>query len=215
MACAMRSIPSSSGAEVMGDWVGPALIAAIVSGLVSVFGWFATFYIGLRRDRMLRDEKVHDFQIALRAEISSDLLTMVVADRAMFLADVENRYRSEPGYSAIIPHMASNPIFGAILEEIYLLPAEVIEPVVHYERLRETLERFVADMREPSFSALSAERQMLMYSDYIDMIGRLESLAKAAASAITASLSNWGAGRSNPVSASAMDEAAASRQDDP
>ncbi|MEO8881928.1 MAG: hypothetical protein ABI377_00680 [Devosia sp.] len=184
-------------------WVGPALIAAVVSGVVSVFGWFATFYIGLRRDQMLRDERVHDFQVALRAEIVSDLLSMSVMDRKQFRIEATERYASQPGYTIIVPHMARNPVFESLVGEVHILPAEIIEPVIHYERLRETVERFVADLRDVSFRQSPAERQLLMYSDYLDMLGRLELLARDAVAAINESLNIPVGDRWSPPSASA------------
>ena len=196
-------------------WVGPAIIAAIVSGLVSVIGWFASFYIGLRRDEMLREEKVHDFQVALRAEIVSDLLTMVVADRERFLEEVRARYAREPAYSVIVPHMARNSVFESLLGEIQILPSEVIDPVIQYERMRETIERFVADLRDVSFKQSPVDRQLLMYSDYLEMLGRVERLAKDALAALELSLNIPDEDRLSPDLASATDAASALRQGPP
>jgi hypothetical protein len=200
---------------VIDPWIGPAIIAAAVSGVVSVIGWFATFYMGLRRDRMLRDEKVHDFQVALRAEIASDLLTMVVADRAVFMSEAEDRYAAADGYSVVVPHMARNLVFESLLDELHLLPGEVIEPVIHYERMRETIERFVADLRDETFRRSPAERQLLMYSDYLKMLERLEQLARDAYDALNESINSPDVDLSTPGSASAVAVASASQRELP
>ncbi len=199
----------------MESWLVPALIAALVSVLVSVGGWFATFYMGLRRDELLRDEKMRDFQVALRAEIVSDVLTMAVADRSEFLTEARRRYAVEPGYSIIVPHMAHNLMFESSLGEIQVLPGEVITPVVHYERMRETVERFVADLRDDSFRQSPIDRQVLMYSDYLRMLDRLEQLARDALASLEQSLNTPAEDRSSPMSASAADEALASQREQP
>ena len=196
-------------------WIGPAIVAAVVSGLVSVLGWFATFYIGLRRDQVLRDEKVTDFQVALRAEIVSDLLTMVVADRHAFLEEVKEKYAQEADYSVIVPHIARNVVFESLLGELQILPSEVIAPVIHYERMRETIERFVLDLRDPSFRKSPSDRQLLMYSDYLEMLGRLEQLARDALAALELSLNIPDEGRSNQGSASVAAAASASQGGQP
>jgi hypothetical protein len=186
-------------------WIGPVIVAALVSGLVNAAGWFVTFRQSVRLEQMRRHEKVHDFQVALRAEIDSDRLNMVVVDWQAYRSEIVARYAADPDFSVVVPHMASNPIFSAVAREIHILPGDVIAPVVNYARLRETIERFVLDLRADSFRRLPADRQLLMYSDYLDMLSRLERLAEHAVAAIDNSLgtSNPDVDRSNQVSASA------------
>ena len=169
-------------------WVGPVIIAAAVSAVVSVAGWFVTFRQSMRIEQLRRDEKVHDFQVALRAEIASDLLNLAVVDRAAHLDEVKALYAAEPTFSIVVPHLASNTIFASIVREIHILPGEVIGPVVDYARLREVIERFVLDMRAERFPQLSRERQLAMYSDYLKMFDRLEILAENAVAAIDRSI---------------------------
>ncbi len=162
---------------VIQAWVGPAIVAAFISGLVSLIVVQLNFRQERRIEQLRREEKVRDFQIALQAAITSDLLNLKVANRVEFLAHVTAAYKADPGYSPIVPRLASNFIFGTVLEEIHILPGEVIAPVVHYARLRQTLERFVDDIRADSFKQLKAERQLLMYTDYLAMSDRLQELA--------------------------------------
>jgi hypothetical protein len=169
-------------------WLGPVLVAAVVSGLVNVLGWVVTYRSTRKLDAIRRQEKVQDFQIALRAEIASDLLNLEVIDRTAYLTKIRSRYASDATYSVVVPHMATNPVFDSVVKEIHILPAAVIEPVVHYARLRQTVEHFVLDLRAPGFSKLAADRQLAMYADYLDMLDRLEALAQNANDAITRSL---------------------------
>lgn len=181
-------------------WVGPAIVAAVVSGLINALGWFVTFRQSRRLEQLRRDEKVHDFQVALRAEIASDLLGLSVFDHAEVLSTVSRQYVEDKGFSVLVPHMASNTIFEAVIGEIHILPGEVIDPVVDYQRLRQTIERFATDLRSQSFAALPSERQLVMFGDYLKMMQRLQVLAERAVTALDNSLliSSRGAGPSNP-----------------
>ncbi|MHB1102289.1 MAG: hypothetical protein ACYC0C_05835 [Devosia sp.] len=169
-------------------WIGPVIVAAAVSALVSVAGWFVTFQQSMRMEQLRRDEKVHDFQVALRAEIESDRLNLSVVDWDSYLDDIRARYAADPSYSVVVAHMASNTIFESIVKEIHILPGAVIAPVVNYARLRETVEQFVLDLRADKFRQLPGERQLVMYSDYVRMLDRLEALAEHAIASIDRSL---------------------------
>jgi hypothetical protein len=199
----------------MDAWIGPAIVAALVSAIVSAIGWFVTFRATVRLEQLRRDEKVHDFQVALRAEIDSDALTLVVVDRAVFLEEISERYRSDLTYSVLVPQLSDNVVFDAIVKDIPILPAAVIAPVIHYARLRQTISQFVGDLRSPTFPTLAAERQLVMYSDYLDMLGRLEELARNALAALDASLNIPGAALPNPKSVSGAGGASAERSASP
>ena len=164
----------------MEAWVGPAIVAAVISGLVSLIVVQLGFRAERRAERLRRDEKVRDFQIALRAEIASDLINMKETDRSRIMAEMTAAFAADPAYSPVAPRIASNLIFEAIVREIHILPEGVISPIVHYARLRQTLERFVDDLRSETYRALNAERRLLAYSDYLATYDRLETLAQTA-----------------------------------
>ncbi len=172
----------------MDPWVGPAIIAAIVSGVVSAAGWFVTSWQQLRLERQRRAEKVRDFQIALRAEIATDLITLEVVDRTAYLKEIEARYAADPSYSVVVPHQSANVVFDVVVKEVHILPGEVISQVVMYARLRQIVGRFIDDMRSDSFKGLPAERQLAMYRDYLETLDRLEALAQQAVAALERSL---------------------------
>lgn len=167
-------------------WVGPAIIAALVSALISAAGWFVTSWQAQRSEARRRGEKVHDFQVALRAEIASDLLGLQVGSRAEMLEALKKALDQNPSYRPIIPRLASNAVFGEVLRELHVLPAEVIAAVINYQRLRQSIELFVEDIR--SVSEVSGNRLLLMTSDYVDMLNRLEILAINAVAALERSL---------------------------
>jgi len=199
----------------MQSWIGPAIIAAVVSGIVSAVGWFVASWQAMRFERRRRDEKVRDFQVALRAEIASDLLNMQVANRGDFLATVTAEYERDPAYYPFVPRLASNVVFDAVVTEIQLLPEAVIRPVIRYARLRQTLERFIEDLRSETARTLAPQRQLTMYADYLATLDRLEALAGAAVAALDAVLNSSAAGPSTQVLAAGSDGASAVERDVP
>ena len=201
----------------MEAWIGPVIIAASVSGIISAAGWWVTFRTSLRLEQMRREEKVHDFQVALRAEISSDLLNLEVADRAAMLAEIAERYTADPHYPVLVPHLASNVVFDAIVKDIHVLPGEVIAPVIHYAQLRQSISRFIDDLRAESAVMLPPDRRLLMFSDYFKMLDRLEALAQNAVATLDRSLktNRPGVVQSTPGSASGPDGASAAKFEAP
>ncbi len=172
-------------------WIGPAILAALIAALVNVAGWFVAFRNDHRLRRMQRAEKVRDFQIALRAEVASELQLLDAAGPLEeHLATITERYEREPGYSVHVPHMAPSLVFDAILKEIHVLPGSVIGPAVDYERRRRTVEQFATSLRGEAFSSLSAERQLEMYADYLGARLKLRRLARAAAEALDRGLAD-------------------------
>lgn len=169
-------------------WVGPAIIAALVSALISAAGWFVTSWQAQRSEARRRGEKVHDFQVALRAEIASDLLSLEAGDRSEMLESVASALANDAGYQPFVPRLAGNIVFEQVVKEIHVLPGDLIGAVIAYERLRQSIEHFVDDIRDAA--ELSPQRKLLMMGDYFDMLDRLEALARNAVSALDASLLN-------------------------
>jgi hypothetical protein len=149
--------------------VGPAIVAAVISGLVSLVVVQLNFRQSRKAERLRREEKIRDFQIALRAEIRSELRNLSGYDMHAVLEEVRRLYREEPDYSGSVPRLPKHPVFEALVYEIHILPEEVIEPGVLYARQRQAIESLVEDMRDPSFKKLAASRQLAVYEDYIRM----------------------------------------------
>lgn len=148
-------------------------LGLVLTAIFAALAWLGSRYFERR-------EKVSDFRIALHAEISSELLNLGAFDLDEHLEDIRERYQDER-YSVSVPHLAENVIFEAIVGQIHILPARVIRPVVEYERLRASVDRFAADMRDETFRRLPQDRQLEMYEGYIDMRRRLRDLAEQAA----------------------------------
>ncbi|MDB5522425.1 MAG: hypothetical protein JWM58_188 [Rhizobium sp.] len=169
-------------------WIGPAIVAAVISGLISLTGLYLGGWITIRHDRRRRREKVRDFQIALRAEIRSELHNLLSIDFDKHFEEVKSRYARQQDYSVFPSFPARHVIFEALKEEIHLLPEAVIDDIILYSRQRHAIEKFVEDMRDPRFSKLSPERQLEMYGDFIEMQKFLSETARFSVDALDKSL---------------------------
>ncbi|SEP66141.1 hypothetical protein SAMN05428969_0354 [Devosia sp. YR412] len=167
-------------------WIGPAIVAALVSALVSAAGWFVTSWQAQALEQHRRDEKVHDYQVALRAEIASDLLSLQVGSRDEMLGSFQAVLELEPSHRPILPRLARNMVFEQVVREIHLLPSRVISAVIGYQSLRQSIDLFIEDIR--AAQNVNSERLLLMVSDYVDMLDRLEILASNAVAALEFSL---------------------------
>lgn len=170
----------------MEAWVGPAIVAAVISGLVSLIVVQLNFAQGRKVERRRREEKIRDFQIALRAEIRSELANLSRFDLDGVLLQMERRYAEEPDFSVSVPRVTKHIVFEAIVGELHILPEAVIGPVVLYVRQRHAVESFTEDMRDATFKLLSKDRQLSMYRDYLEMWEQWRALADQAEKALSA-----------------------------
>jgi hypothetical protein len=187
----------------MNAWIGPAIVAAVISSIVSAFGWYVSWRTTVGLEKLRRAEKVRDFQIALRAEIRSELHDLRDHDIGDALSVIKAKYAAEPGYSVRIPMPVEHVVYAALTAELHLLPEAVIDPVVLYYRQRATIRQIVVDTREGGFAQLSAEQQLAMYEDYLKLRQYLAVMAEQALEAIDKGLNSPDAGLSGRRSASA------------
>lgn len=172
----------------MAAWIGPVIIAALVSGIISLIGLYLGGLISIRHEQRRRQEKVRDCQTALKAEIRSDLHNLASIDFDEHLQEIRNRYASRAGYVVFPSYPARHLVFEAIKNEIQILPEPVIDVVVLYFRQLHAVEKFVDDMRDERFGKLGTERQLEMYEDYIEMQKYLLETARLSVAALDRSL---------------------------
>ncbi len=153
----------------MALWIGPAIIAALVSGLIGIVGLIVNGIVSIRLEQGRRHEKIRDFQIAVRAEIRSELTNLLEYDLDMHLADVISKYQHSNTYAVRASQPARSIVFDIVLSEIHILPEAVIDPVILYARQLHSIEQFANELREPDFAKRKPETQIAMYSDYIAM----------------------------------------------
>ena len=176
----------------MNSWIGPALIAAVISSLVTAVGWLVNYRTSLGLEKERRLEKVRDFQIALRAEIRSELHHLNEENLANDLKIIEERYAKSKTYSVFAPRLARHLVYESLVSQIHVLPESVIDPLILYTRQRELLDQFAADMRSDRFHQINQARQLEMYRDYVAVALYLRSLANDVLKALNYSLGQKG-----------------------
>jgi hypothetical protein len=79
-------------------------------------------------------------------------------------------------------------LWPSIVQEVHILPNEVIDPVILFFSQLETIRNFVEDMRSDRFVMLEPARKAAMYRDYVRMVKFLVLLAGKAEGALARSL---------------------------
>jgi hypothetical protein len=173
----------------MSAWIGPAIIAAVISSLVTVIGWMVAHERDRRTEITRRRERIRDYQTALRAEIRSHrarLARLDLSEHSHLIATKIEVSRGE--YTPFVPRESHPSIYNAVLSEIHILPAHVIDPVVLYYTQIRSLTEFAEDLRSKQFQTLDPERKSEMYRDYIGLTAYAVELADGALDAINVSL---------------------------
>ena len=154
----------------MSAWIGPAIVAAVISSSVTIAGWFVAHERDRRTEAARRQEKIRDVQTALLAEISSNISRFARIDLVEAAADKRDRILSDPGYTHFVPRDASTVVFDALPKEIHILPSQTIEPVVSYYKQAFAVAHFVDDLKSDAYEKLDPKRKAEMYVDYLRMI---------------------------------------------
>ena len=172
----------------MANWVGPAIIAAVISSAIGVFGLYVNAWLTIRLERSRRRERIRDVQIALLSEIRADIHNLKFFDLDENLAMVTAAYERNDGYVARPTQSPPLLLEGLLKSEVHILPANVIDAVFLYVRQKAVIEVFVQDMRAPDFPARNKAVQLLMYKDYIEMKKVEYKMARNARDALEVSL---------------------------
>jgi len=175
----------------MDSLIQSAVIAVIISSLVTIFGWYATH----RSERLLaaarRREKIADIQTALLADIRSTGHRFQIVDPDRHLEEVVAMFDSGGGTAGFTPFVPREPgslLWSSTAQEVHILPNEVIDSVVLFFSQLETIRFFVDDLRSDQFARLEARRKVAMLQDYVKMAKYLVLLAGEAERALALSL---------------------------
>jgi hypothetical protein len=169
-------------------WIGPAIIAAVISSLIGVLGLYVNAWLTIRLERTRRREKVRDVQIALLAEIRAEIHNLKFFDLDRNLQLVAERYKTIAGYTARPSKSPPLLLEGLLKTDVHILPSSVIDAVFLYVRQKAVIETFVDDVRTEEFARRDQDLQMKMYTDYIGMKKVELTLARAARDTLEASL---------------------------
>ncbi|QEU09139.1 hypothetical protein [Paracoccus yeei] len=150
-----------------GSLFNPTVLAALVAAAVAMLAWPVNDWLNRRRARTLRAERVSDVQRALLAEIRAHVVALEsqrldAGGTAALLARLR-----DSGRIPFIPEQANDRIFSAIIEDVHILPAEVIDPVVTYYRQLSIMESFARAMQKQADQ--DHGRAVEMFGDYLEL----------------------------------------------
>jgi hypothetical protein len=190
----------------MEAWIGSAVVAVVISSLVTIAGWYATHRSERTLEAARRQERIQDIQTALLADIRSTGHRFRQIDLDRHLAEMVAQIEGAPEGSVYTPFVPGEPgsrLWSSVAHEVHILPNDVIEPVVLLFSQLETVRYFVEDLRSERYVSLDRARKAAMYEDYVRMMKYLVQLADDAQRALEQSLriapaiSNPAAGRSS------------------
>ena len=154
----------------MGSLFDTAVVAALVSAVVTAFGWYASHWSEKRLETLRRDEKIVDVQTALLAEIESNLSRYAEIDLDSHAAQMHRKIMANRGrtrFTPFVPKDITENVFEAFLANIDILPTVTIRDVVAYYKQEYKLRELVEDLRSDKYDRLSQERKARVYADYI------------------------------------------------
>lgn len=149
----------------------PTLLAAIVAATVAILTWSVNDWLNRRRARSFRAERVSDVQRALLAEIRAHVVAlesqrMDATDTATLLAGLQ-----ASGRIPFIPAQANDRIYSAVIEDVHILPADVIDPVVTYYRQLSIMSSFAEALQKQADKDHDKHhaRAVEMFADYLEL----------------------------------------------
>ena len=172
----------------MASWIGPAVTAAFISSLIAAIGWCVGRRTTLDAEGRHRKERVRDVQSALLAEIRSVLHHREQYASKTIMDAVQAQLATDSSYMPTIPREPGSPLFGAIVEEISILPNAVIDQVVLFYRQQEVISHFADDLRGGLLAGKSPGKKLDMIGDYLALRDAGARLGTDAAEALQTSL---------------------------
>ncbi|WP_147103555.1 hypothetical protein [Tateyamaria sp. syn59] len=159
--------------------VDPRIWQAVIAGLFVAVGWIVNGWQNRRDAARLRREQREDVQRALVAEIKHYLEVLEGEDLNAAWEAMQPRIAN--GYVPFLPTEYNDMVFQSVLENIHILPKEVIDPVVKYYSQLNAIEVQIADSRLKPFvegtDEASRKRREIAYFQYLQMKQRARTYA--------------------------------------
>ena len=168
-----------------------AVVAVVISSLVTIAGWYATHQSERRLEAARRRERIQDIQTALLADIRSTANRFEQINLDRHLEEMVARIEHAPAgqdYTPFVPAEPGSLLWSSVSAEVHILPNEVIDSVVLFFSQLETIRLFVDDLRSERFAVLDRARKVSVYEDYIRMSKYLVLLAADAQGTLARSL---------------------------
>lgn len=178
--------------------VSPPVLQAVVAGVVVATGWLVAAAQNRRRDDRLRRAREEDIQRALLAEIRAHVVALELQvptpeDAASLIEGIRS--------GAFVPTLTqevNDRIFAALIAEIHVLPAPVIDPVVIYYRLLSVMSALARELRRTARQ--DAMKTARMMEDYLSLMAQARDAGFEAIAVLTASLQGGDASQETMLS---------------
>ena len=143
---------------------------ALIAGLVIATGWLTTAIFAEVGKARSRAERLRDYHKAIYAEIGNNLATLQ-SEAAIdaHAGETIGKMEADGAYVPFIPRVHADPVYGAIIGSIDILPRQTIDAIVAYYSLIRAIADMADDMRSDDFRAMPQARRIAMYRDYSDM----------------------------------------------
>ncbi|RJL06744.1 hypothetical protein D3P06_02825 [Paracoccus aestuarii] len=171
------------GAEA---WFSPQVLQAVVAGLFLATGWIVAAAQTRRRDAALRQSREDDLQRALLAEIRAHVFALEQQAPSPEDAQALIARIAAGRFVPSLPQQANDRIFAAVIADIHILPAPVIDPVVLYYRLLSIMGSLATDLRR--IARHDGQRAAQMMADYLSLMDETRETGLHAMRVLTASL---------------------------
>ena len=143
---------------------------AVIAGLFIGLGWFVNGWLNRRAADALKREKLRDMHRAIYAEIGVYIANIWDGDAMERYADaMTQRMSDDADFVPLIPREQGDAIFSALIPDVHVLPRQTIDPIVAFYTQQRAISTLVEDMRGDAFRAMSQDRRIAMYRDYIEM----------------------------------------------
>lgn len=149
-------------------YLSPQSQQAVIAGLFLSFGWVVVASQNRRRDARLRREREADIQRALLAEIRAHVVSLEQQSPSRSDAEALIARIRSGDFVPTLPQQANDRIFAAVISELHILPAPVIDPIVLYYRLLSIMGALATDLRR--ISRRDGERAAQMMADYLSLM---------------------------------------------
>ncbi|MEF9603178.1 hypothetical protein O4J55_12810, partial [Paracoccus sp. PXZ] len=112
-------------------------------------------------------ERVADMQRALLAEIRAHVVSL--ENQRLDIREIPDTVRRirDEGFIQMLPDNSNDRIFSALITEVHILPALVIDPVVTYYRQIALMRSFETEL--PRLARRNRDRAAEMFLDYLEL----------------------------------------------
>ena len=143
---------------------------AIIAGAFVAAGWLVNGWRSRREAAALRAEKLRDYHRAIYAEIGATLANLWGDENLRKSADaLTKRMEEDPAFVPLIPREHGDFVFNALVTDIHILPRRTIDPIVAYYSQIKAIGAHADNMRGEAFRAMTQDRRIKMYADYVEM----------------------------------------------